>query len=113
MAPAMLCTRLGSLGFCNPKQERSSRRKRRSRLRFRSQNVASVNVPLPEDLDDVLGHVGVEAGSGLVAEHQRRVGQHLRGEGQPFALAAGNAFDAALDADQGVGTFGEAELKRA
>jgi hypothetical protein len=68
-------------------------------------------VGLLEDLHDVLGHVGIEAGGRLVAEHERRVGQHLGREGQPLALAAGNALDPALNADQGVGALGQTELE--
>ena len=73
--------------------------------------MTALGLDLLENLHDVLGHVGVEAGGRLVAEHERRVGQHLRSEGQPLALAAGNSLDAALDADQGVGAFRQAELE--
>ena len=30
-----------------------------------------------KDLDDILGHVGVESGCWLITEHQRRVGQNF------------------------------------
>jgi hypothetical protein len=59
----------------------------------------------------VLSHVGVEAGSGLVAEHEGRVGQDLGREGQSFALTTRNALDSTLDPDQRVGAFRQAELE--
>ena len=65
-----------------------------------------------ENFHNVLGHVGIEAGGRLVAEHERRVGQHLRSEGQPLAFTTGNALDAALNADQCVGTFRQTELEK-
>ena len=65
---------------------------------------------LLEDLNNVLGHVGVKAGRRLITEQEWWIGQHLRSEGQTLAFATGNALDATLDADQSIGTFGESEL---
>ncbi len=59
---------------------------------------------------DVLGHPRVEPGRGLVAEEQRRVRDHLGGEGEAAHLPAGDALDAAADPDQGAGALAQAEL---
>ena len=61
-------------------------------------------------LNDCHGHERIQSTSRLITEQERRIGQHLRSEGQTLAFATGNALDATLDADQSIGTFGESEL---
>ncbi len=63
-----------------------------------------------EDLNNVLCHVGVEAGGRFVAEHEGRVGQDLRSEGQALTLASRDTLDPALNTNQGISAFCQSKL---
>lgn len=58
-----------------------------------------------------MGHEGIQARRRLVAEHERRIGQHLGGEGQPLHLSPREALRSAGYTDRGVSALGQGELR--
>ena len=66
---------------------------------------------IPQDINYVFGHPGVEARGGLVQKQELRVGDDLWGETQAPLLSAGNSLQPAPDADDRVGTLTQAHLK--
>lgn len=56
-------------------------------------------------LYNILRHKRVESRGGLVTEHERRVGEHLAGEGQPLHLPARDALEPPGDPDHCVLAF--------
>lgn len=57
-----------------------------------------------------MSHEGIQARRRLVAEHQWRIGQYLRSEGQPLHLASRKTLHSARYPNHSVSAFRKSEL---